>query len=79
MGDPMRLIQNDCLGIVCGGGTIFANPVSGVWVSCIECGRRDRFTGTDGQIDRLTDAKAIKKFEGLGWTVRPTLCPEHAS
>ena len=50
-------------------------PMWGAWVDCIECGRRDQIRGAEASD---SDARLRKAFEGAGWSISPTLCPDHA-
>lgn len=56
----------------------FPMPIrSGIWVDCIECGRQDALLG--GGTVGLSDDEAQRIFEGRGWSVKPTLCPDHSA
>jgi len=70
-----RYIPNDVLGIQVAGRPVNLG-VNGVFVDCIDCGRRDRLDGDN--VERVTDDEARDFFETHGWTVTPTRCPDHA-
>ena len=58
-----------------GAGNNFSERKRGVWVDCVVCGRRDALRGDDALA--LSDDEATVVFESHGWSVLPTLCPEH--
>lgn len=49
---------------------------NGIWLDCIDCGRRDRLTGDETRY--LPDSAAREAFIERGWTIQPTRCPSCA-
>lgn len=76
-----RYIENDSLGIMVA-GRVCNFGINGIFVDCIECGRRDRIAPTSGSerdaTERISDDHAEAIFRSRGWTVGPTRCPDHA-
>jgi hypothetical protein len=46
-----------------------------IFVECVECNRSA--TIFDDNADGVPDSIAASRFRKLGWSVKPTLCPEH--
>lgn len=58
---------------------VLRQPMRGIWVECTTCGRMDAMRDTDYSLRRMTDEQATSIFVERGWSVRPTLCPDHAA
>ena len=74
----VRYVTNAMLGIQMAQVVATREP-NGIWVDCVECGRRDILTGYRGALQQIPDDEAAAIFRGHGWTVLPTLCPEHVN
>lgn len=70
-----RYIESDILALAGAGRNFNFGDRRGIWVDCIKCGRRDRLDGND--TEQITDEAAQRIFENHGWSVGPTLCPDH--
>jgi len=62
------------MGMMVGGTPVFQS-MRGIWVDCIECGRRDAMRDRDYSLRAMSTDEARRIFTEHGWTIKPTRCP----